>query len=83
MKKLSIIILTWYSEMYFQNCIKFVLESTRDYDKDIIIIDNGSTDTTISMIESYLPSNDIVFLSNEKNEGIAKASTSGFLMLIQ
>lgn len=77
MKELSIIILTWNSEMYFQNCIMSVLESTCDYDKEIIIIDNGSTDKTISMIESYLPSNDIVFFSNEKNEGVAKARNLG------
>ena len=77
MKELSIILLTWNSEYYFKNCMESVLKSTTDYDRKIIIVDNGSADTTRSMIEAYLSIEDIVFVVNEKNEGVSKARNLG------
>lgn len=77
MKELSIILLTWNSERYFRSCLDSILESTVDYDKEIIIIDNGSTDATVSMIKSYLLLENIVFIANKKNEGVAKARNIG------
>jgi len=77
MKELSIILLTWNSEVFFKNCMESVLESTEGYDREIIIVDNGSTDSTRVMIESYLPIGDILFLLNEKNEGVSKARNLG------
>lgn len=77
MKELSIILLTWNSEIYLQNCLNSVLESTRDYDKEIIIVDNGSTDTTLALIESLLQSGPIQLITNKQNEGVAKARNIG------
>ncbi len=77
MAELSIILLTWNSELYFLNCINSVLESTSGFDCEIIIVDNGSTDSTVDMIRSYVQSDHIIFISNDKNEGVAKARNIG------
>lgn len=77
MKELSIILLTWNSERYLQDCLRSVLESTREHDREIIIVDNGSTDATLAMIGAFLPTETILLLSNKKNEGVAKARNLG------
>lgn len=77
MKELSIILLTWNSARFFTSCIHSVLESTKGYDREIILIDNGSTDSTRQMIEPYLSLPDITFIPNSKNEGVAKARNRG------
>ncbi len=77
MVTLSIILLTWNSEHYFPSCIDSVLSSTAGLNREIIIVDNGSTDSTVEMIRSYKHYPEIVFISNSKNEGVAKARNMG------
>ena len=71
--KFSIIIPTYNSEHYIDNCLKHVL--LLDYNKDdfeIIIVDGGSTDNTIRIAESYnarvVPCSNIC-VSNSRNVG--------------
>lgn len=77
MEKISIILLTWNAEYYFKNCLNSVLESSKELNREILIIDNGSTDTTVQLIQSYLPSDEIIFIANKNNEGVAKARNIG------
>jgi len=87
-KKLSIIIPV-YNE---QNTLAEIVEAVRNVDlpltKEIIIIDDASTDETRKII-GQLPSEDLIKLYHEKNQGKGAALRSGFaqatgdLILIQ
>ena len=49
---LSVIILTWNSERYVESCLRAMFSSlaATSYSYEILIVDNGSTDTTTSLI---------------------------------
>ncbi len=73
---ISFVIICWNSDRYVKKCIDSLIESTRRLSKEIIIIDNGSTDSTVSLIQSY-PANEITFLPQRKNLGVTKARNIG------
>jgi GT2 family glycosyltransferase len=49
---LSIIIITWNSEVYIEECVDSLLKELRSYNItfEIIVVDNGSTDKTIQIL---------------------------------
>ena len=51
MKKIGYVILTWNSEMVIKNCIESIAALT-NISADIILVDNGSTDKTLEIINS-------------------------------
>lgn len=68
--KISIITLTNNSEKYLQKCIESILE--QDYDnKEYVIIDNESTDSTKDILEKY--KNSIDRIISEKDSGLSNA----------
>ena len=79
MLDLSIIIITWNAEQYVKKCLDSVLESTRKISKEIIIIDNGSTDSTPQLLKEY-QSEDFILIFQNKNSGVAKARNTGLKM---
>jgi GT2 family glycosyltransferase len=76
MPDLSVIIITWNAERYVKNCMDSVLESTQFISTEIIVIDNGSTDSTRKILQSYQLEN-IIFIPQETNLGVAKARNIG------
>ena len=53
MKKLSVVIITWNSERYVETCLRSVWMSLENIEHEIILVDNGSTDGTRSVLEKY------------------------------
>ena len=72
MKTLSVILITWNSEAYAKACLDSLLDAIADVDYEIIMVDNGSTDRTLNILDSYL-SEHIRLYRNPKNYGVAKA----------
>lgn len=50
--KITYVIITWNSEKYIRKCLQSIF-SIRDYTNDLIVIDNGSTDATVSIIKEF------------------------------
>lgn len=72
MEKLSIVILTWNSEADIKPCLDSLITSLEGIKYEIILVDNGSTDNTLEIIETYfLPH--IQLISNQKNLGVSRA----------
>jgi GT2 family glycosyltransferase len=68
----SILIVTHNSAPYLMACLKSLIKIT--YPKyEIIIVDNASTDETVSIIES-IKSNNILLIKNSQNKGYAAAN---------
>lgn len=73
--KLSIVILTWNSMKFVDNCLGSLYCNMGIKDFEVIIIDNGSSDNTLSTIVRKYP--DTVLIKNSINKGVAPARNQG------
>lgn len=74
-KSLSIILLTWNSEGDVKPCISSILEATKDIQTEIIVVDNGSQDSTLQLLDSFKES--ITLHPLPENKGVAPARNIG------
>lgn len=75
--KISIIILSYNGGEYTKNCIESIEKSDRSYD-EIIIVDNGSQDETIRILNEIVKENDkIKIYFQDKNLGFTKGNNVG------
>lgn len=74
----SVIIVTWNSEKYVQNCLNSILKNINS-SFELIVIDNNSTDKTSEYVDEISATNPsrIHFIKNIKNLGFARAVNSG------
>lgn len=74
MKKFSIIVPVYNVEKYLQRCLTSINNQTfRDY--EVIVVNDGSTDNSMSIIEQYKKDNYIVV--NQVNKGLSGARNAG------
>jgi len=74
---LSIIITAYNYEKYIEECLESCLQQTTNYSFEVIVIDDGSTDSTQDILNLYKENLRIKILSIN-NSGIEKASNIGF-----
>lgn len=74
---LTIIILTWNSKYYVGNCIRSILQNTKNCNYEIIIIDNNSKDGTRGILKQLSDQNHITYIFNQKNRGVSKGRNQG------
>lgn len=72
---LSIIILNWNSKYYLDTCLPSVLKTITNVAREIIIIDNGSTDGSVVHIKKKYP--EAILIENSTNKGVAAARNQG------
>ncbi|MBO5376035.1 MAG: glycosyltransferase family 2 protein, partial [Bacilli bacterium] len=81
MKKISVVIPMYYEEKVAQECYnrtKSVLENLKKYDYEIIFVDDGSKDNTLSILETIAKKNKKVkIISLSRNFGHQAAVTAG------
>ncbi|WP_224483119.1 glycosyltransferase [Robertkochia aurantiaca] len=76
--KLSVILPTFNQEKYLSRCLDSLIDqglSSNDY--EIIIVNDGSTDNTVAIAESYMNSFEQIRLLNKKNGGAGAARNAG------
>lgn len=76
MVDLSIIIVSWNCRQYLKDCLHSLPDSIRHYSYRVIVVDNGSTDGTPSMVEEEYP--DVNLVKNSSNRGFAAANNQAF-----
>lgn len=69
-KKTAIVILNWNGQKLLEKFLPALLKNTPDETADIIVADNGSTDTTLPYLEKSYPSIQLIKL--DKNYGFAE-----------
>ncbi|MBW1971548.1 MAG: glycosyltransferase family 2 protein [Deltaproteobacteria bacterium] len=79
MLKLSVIIVSYNTKELLKNCLNSLKQATKNISHEIIVVDNGSIDDTISMINSFFP--EIILIANKENKGFASACNQGLLMM--
>lgn len=74
--KISIIIPVFNVEKYLNECIDSVIKQTLD-EIEIIVVNDGSTDASIKIIEEYRDKLNNVKIIDKKNEGVSIARNIG------
>lgn len=78
-KKISFIVLSWNSEKYLKSCINSIL-NLKKYDVEIYIVDNGSKDDSVKIIESIKDTR-IILIKLNKNMGTTISRNKALHML--
>ncbi len=72
--KVSVVILTWNSQDHIKACLSsLMIQATKDL--EIIVVDNGSTDQTLTLIRDEYPQ--VILISNNVNRGASFARNQG------
>lgn len=70
--KVSIIIPVYNDELYLEECLNSVINQTID-EKEIIIVNDGSTDLSLTILEKYKQKYPKIILINQTNQGVSVA----------
>jgi GT2 family glycosyltransferase len=73
--KVGIVILNHNGRLLAERCVRSVVESSYP-NKDVILVDNGSTDSTVGHLRMLFP--DLLIVENTENLGIAGGRNRGF-----
>lgn len=76
MKKVSIIVPVYNTSKYLKDCIESIVNQTYD-NIEIIIINDGSTDNSLSICGKYKESDERVILKSIPNSGVSTARNVG------
>ena len=74
MKKVSVIIPVFNSELLINRCLDSVVNQAGNFDLEIICINDGSTDNSLNLLNNY---NYPLVIINQKNRGQAAARNEG------
>lgn len=74
----SVVIPVYNNQEYLEACIESVLRQTY-VNLEIIVVNDGSTDNSLSIISKYVNADERVFCINKENEGLPLARKSGIL----
>lgn len=87
--KLSIIIVNYNVKYFLEQCLNSIFASKIEFDYEIIIVDNNSSDESISYLQSRFTESSIRYIINDFNPGFAQAnnqaikqSTGEYILLL-
>lgn len=76
MIKVSVIVPVYNKEEYIEECLESLIKQTLK-EIEIIVINDGSTDSSALKIENYTNKYDNIIVVNQKNQGLGSARNSG------
>ena len=76
--KLSIVIVNYNVRYFLEQTILSVLKSVVNFDYEIFVVDNNSTDDSLKMLEQKFPAINII--ANKENVGFSKANNQAIRM---
>jgi glycosyltransferase involved in cell wall biosynthesis len=74
--KISVIIPVYNSEQYIKNCLDSIVNQSYN-NIEIIIVNDGSTDSSLSICKSYAKKDDRIIILDKENKGQASARNLG------
>ena len=73
--KFSVIVAVFNGEKYIKRCISHFL-ATKSIDLEVIVVDDGSTDGTLSELKCFATDKRLVVIS-QSNQGVSRARNKG------
>ena len=80
-KKVALILLNWNTPVHTVNCITSVKQYCDKQLFDIIVVDNGSTDNSLALIQNEFP--ELIYIDNKENLGYAEGNNRGLIYSIE
>lgn len=80
-KPVALILLNWNTPVHTANCIKSLKQYCDETLFDIVVVDNGSTDDSLTLLRAQF--DDIIYIENNKNLGFAEGNNKGLIYSIQ
>jgi GT2 family glycosyltransferase len=77
-KKIFAIVVTYNGERWIRKCLKSLTES--EYPISVIVVDNASKDTTVSLIKGEFPQ--VILLEENSNLGFGQANNKGISLAL-
>jgi GT2 family glycosyltransferase len=77
---LSIIIVSFNTKKLTKACIESVVKNTKKIRYELIVVDNGSADDSVTVVKNskfQIPNSKLVMIENKKNLGFGKANNQG------
>src|SRR3990170_171519 len=71
----SIIIVSWNTRDILRNCLASVFRNILESSCEVIVIDNGSSDGSVGMVQKDFPQ--VILIKNKENKGFAAANNQG------
>jgi GT2 family glycosyltransferase len=77
---ISIVVLNYNGSKYLRKLLDSIIESNVDYscEKEIIVIDNASTDNSFEILKEYEKKSKVTIVLNKSNVGYGRAMNLGF-----
>lgn len=77
--KVSIIIVNWNGKEHLSKCLPSIFDNTTYPNYEIILVDNGSTDSSVEFIRENYPNPNVKIIKLDKNYGFVKGSNIGMI----
>ena len=74
-KAVAVILVNWNTPAFTANCIRSLIEYCDNLLFDIIVVDNGSTDGSLSTLSTEFP--ELIYIDNQENLGFAEGNNKG------
>jgi GT2 family glycosyltransferase len=73
---MSVVVVNWNTCDVLRNCLDSIYQQEIGCRFEVIVVDNGSSDGSVSMLEKEFPS--VILVKNSNNLGFAKANNQAF-----
>jgi len=81
LKPVALILLNWNTPVHTANCIDSLNKYCYNSGFDIIVVDNGSSDDSLTILKTKFP--DLVYIENKENLGFAEGNNRGLVYSIE
>lgn len=75
---LTVIIVSWNTSGLLSQCLDSLYKTGSRFTFEVIVVDNGSSDDSIGMMEKQFP--EVILVKNDQNLGFARANNQGLAM---
>ena len=80
-KSVALILLNWNTPVHTANCIASLKSYCDTSLFDIIVVDNGSADGSLTLLQTQFP--DLIYIDNKENLGFAEGNNRGLIYSIE
>lgn len=76
-KELSVVIINWNTRGLLKDCLESLYKTVNDLSFDVYVVDNGSTDGSVEMVEREFPG--VRLIRNKENRGFTMANNQALM----
>jgi GT2 family glycosyltransferase len=75
---ITVVIVSWNTSALLCQCLESLYKTGSRYSFEVIVVDNGSSDDSVSVVETRFP--DVILIRNNRNVGFASANNQALVI---